>query len=37
MGGGTDLDKINLGEALVIPRLLDIENADDVLMVEIPQ
>ena len=33
----TYLDQIDLGESLVIPRLLDVENGDDVLVVEVPQ
>ena len=31
------LNEVNLGERLVVARLLDVENRDDVLMVEIPQ
>lgn len=34
---GTNLDKVNLGEALVIPRLLDIQDTDDVLVVKVSQ
>lgn len=33
----TNLNKVDLGETFIIPRLLDIQNADDVLVVEISQ
>ena len=31
------LDEVDLGECLVVARLLDVENRDDVLVVEVPQ
>lgn len=31
------LDQINLSERLIVPGLLDIQNADDVLVVEVSQ
>lgn len=31
------LDEIDLGKCLIVARLLDVEDGDDVLMVEVPQ
>lgn len=33
----TNLNKVNLGKTFIIPRLLNIQNADDILVVEISQ
>ena len=34
---GAHLDEVDLGECLVVARLLDVEDRDDVLVVEVPQ
>jgi hypothetical protein len=31
------LDKVDFGEGLIVPRLLDVEDGDDVFVVEISQ
>lgn len=31
----THLDKVDLGECVITPRLLDIKDGDDILMVEV--
>jgi hypothetical protein len=35
--GCADLNQVHLGEGLIVPRLLDVEDGDDVLVVEISQ
>ena len=35
--GITYLDQIHLSEALVVPRLLDVENGDDVLVIKVAE
>jgi hypothetical protein len=37
MRGLTYLDQVDFGEGLVVSRLLDVENGDDVLVVEVPE
>ena len=36
-GRETNLNKVDLVEALVAPGLLDVEDRDDVFMVEVPE